>query len=57
MFYITITFFQGPTIMEEDRQIVMLKRATGSEQQANKIQAAALLLDAINVIVEKEQKK
>lgn len=57
MFHITIIFPMGPTIMPEDIEPVMIKRVEATMERANKIQAAALLLGATNVVIERDLKK
>ena len=57
MYHVTMTFRQGPTILDADATPVMIKRFAFTEQQAQDLQAAALTLDATTVNVEREQKQ
>jgi len=57
MFNITITFREGPTIMDEDAKHVIIRRATASDKQVAEIHKAALMLEAIDIRVEKVERK
>jgi len=57
MFYITIVFNQGPTIVPPDTEKVMIKRVEHTDAQVAKLQKAALELGATSFIVEREERK
>jgi hypothetical protein len=51
MFTLTITFPQGPTIMDDDQKPVVITRVENTQERVAKLHAAALLLGAIQVTV------
>jgi len=57
MFYITIIFNQGPTIVPPDTEKVMIKRVEHTEARVAKLQQAALVLGATSFVVERSEQK
>lgn len=54
MFHVSITFREGPTILDADDKPVMIRRVAHTQDQVNAIQKCALALDAVNVTVTRD---